>query len=282
MGQTTKLADLLNPQVLADYVDAKLINNIVFAPLATIDNTLVGNPGDTLTVPVYNYIGDAEDLTEASAISTVKLTYSAASVTVKEAGKGVEISDTAILSAYGDPIAEIGDQLLKSIASTQDVDFLTVMTSNAASTMTFTAQSSASTAAIGVQDISDALELFGEDIEGQKAVVISPKLYTKIRNVKDWAPASEVAAGALVRGAVGQIFGCDVMVSNRLRGVGTGLDENAFIVKPGALRLILKRNALAERDRDILRRVWVYTITKHYVPYLYNQSGLIKIVPKGE
>ena len=117
MGQTTKLADLLNPQVLADYVDAKLINNIVFAPLATIDNTLVGNPGDTLTVPVYNYIGDAEDLTEASAISTVKLTYSAASVTVKEAGKGVEISDTAILSAYGDPIAEIGDQLLKSIAS---------------------------------------------------------------------------------------------------------------------------------------------------------------------
>lgn len=137
MGQTTKLADLLNPQVLADYVDAKLINNIVFAPLATIDNTLVGNPGDTLTVPVYNYIGDAEDLTEASAISTVKLTYSAASVTVKEAGKGVEISDTAILSAYGDPIAEIGDQLLKSIASKQDVDFLGVMTSDAASTMTF-------------------------------------------------------------------------------------------------------------------------------------------------
>ena len=148
--------------------------------------------------------------------------------------------------------------------------------------MTFTAQASTSTAAIGVQDISDALELFGEDIEGQKAVVVSPKLYTKIRNVKDWAPASEFAAGALVRGSVGQIFGCDVMVSNRLRGVaGTGLDENAFIVKPGALRLILKRNALAERDRDILRRVWVYTITKHYVPYLYKQSGLIKIKPKA-
>ena len=278
MGQTTKLADLLNPQVLADYVDSKLIYNIVFAPLATIDNTLVGNPGDTLTVPVWNYIGDADDLTEASAISTVKLTASHASVTVKEAGKGVEISDTAILSAYGDPVGEIGDQLLKAIASKQDVDFLSVMTGNAASTMTFTAQASTSTAAIGVQDISDALELFGEDIEGQKAVVVSPKLYTKIRNVKDWAPAS----GALVRGSVGQIFGCDVMVSNRLRGVaGTGLDENAFIVKPGALRLILKRNALAERDRDILRRVWVYTITKHYVPYLYKQSGLIKIKPKA-
>ena len=281
MGQTTKLADLLNPQVLADYVDSKLIDNIVFAPLATIDDTLVGNPGDTLTVPVWNYIGDADDLTEASDISTVKLTASHASVTVKEAGKGVEISYTAILSAYGDPVGEIGSQLVKSIASKQDVDFLGVMTSNAASTMTFTAQASTSTAAIGVQDISDALELFGEDIEGQKAVVVSPKLYTKIRNVKDWAPASEFAAGALVRGAVGQIFGCDVMVSNRLKGVaGTGLDENAFIVKPGALRLILKRNALAEKDRDILRRVWVYTITKHYVPYLYNQSGLIKIKPK--
>ena len=117
MGQTTKLADLLNPQVLADYVDSKLIYNIVFAPLATIDDTLVGNPGDTLTVPVWNYIGDADDLVEASAISTVKLTGSHASVTVKEAGKGVEISDKAILSAYGDPVGEIGSQLVKSIAS---------------------------------------------------------------------------------------------------------------------------------------------------------------------
>lgn len=53
MGVTTKLANLIDPEVLADYIDVKLINNIVFAPLATVDTTLVGNPGDTIKFPAY-------------------------------------------------------------------------------------------------------------------------------------------------------------------------------------------------------------------------------------
>jgi hypothetical protein len=128
-----------------------------------------------------------------------------------------------------------------------------------------------------VLDISNSLEKFGEDIDGRKALIVSPRTYTKIRNTKDWAPASEFAANALVRGAVGQIFGCDIIVSNRLRQTAVA-GEKAFIVKPGALRLILKRDTLLEADRDILRRVNVFTATKHYVDYLYNAAGAIKIM----
>jgi hypothetical protein len=62
------------------------------------------------------------------------------------------------------------------------------------------------------------------------------------------------------------------MVSNRLRTSG-----NCYVVKPGALRLVLKRDTLLETDRDILRRVNVFTATKHYVTYLYNASGAIKL-----
>ena len=263
MGQTTKLANLIDPQVLADYVDVKLIDKIVFAPLAEVDTTLVGNPGDTIEFPAYTYIGAADDLTEGSAISTVSLNASTVSVRIKEAGKGVEITDTARLSAFGNPINEIGSQLVKSIADKTDVDFLATL-ATIGSTMT--------KAVSTVMDISDALELYGEDIEGQKALIVPPALYTGIRNTKDWCPASEFAAGSLVKGSVGRIFGCDIMVSNRLKTSG-----NAYIVKPGSLRLVLKRDALAERDRDILRRVTVFTITKHYVTYLYNAAGAIKL-----
>jgi N4-gp56 family major capsid protein len=185
-------------------------------------------------------------------------------VKVKEAGKGVEISDNAILSGYGDVIGEAGNQLVKSIADKVDIDFLATLNS-IASTMTV---SSVST----VLDISNALEKFGEDIDGQKSLLVPPALYTKIRNTKDWAPASEFAAGALVRGAVGQIFGCDIIVSNRLKTSG-----NSYIVKPGALRMIIKRDSLLETDRDILRRVNVITITKHYATYLYNAAKAIKL-----
>lgn len=264
MGETTKLANLIDPEVLADYIDKKLIDNIVFAPLAQVDTTLVGAPGDTVKFPSYAYIGAASDLTEASAISTVSLNASTVSVQIKEAGKGVEISDTAILSAYGDPVGEIASQLVKSMGDKVDIDFLGTLAS-IASAMTV---SSVST----VLDISNALELFGEDIDGQKALLVPPAMYTKIRNTKDWCPASEFAAGALIKGAVGRLFGCDIMVSNRLKTSG-----NSYIVKPGALRLILKRDTLLETDRDILRRVNVLTATKHYVTYLYNAAGAIKL-----
>jgi len=269
MGETTLRSYLIDPEVLANYVDVKLINNIVFAPLATVDTTLVGAPGSTIKFPSYAYIGTADDLTEASAISTVSLHASTVSVQIKEAGKGVEITDTAILAAYGNPVDEIGTQLVKSIADKVDTDWLTTL-SAIDSTMT--------KAVSTVMDISDALELFGEDIDGQKALVVPPSLYTMIRNTKDWAPASEFAANALVRGSVGQIFGCNVIVTNRLRGVaGTGLDEDAYIVKPGALRLFLKRDSLVETDRDILKRINVITITKHYAAYLYNAANAIKL-----
>ena len=273
MGETTKLGNLIDPEVLADYIDKKLIDAIRFAPLAEIDTTLVGRPGDILTMPYYTYISAASDLTEASAISTVSLNASTVSAQIVEIGKGVEISDTAMLSAYGDPVAEIAKQLVMSIADKVEIDLLTKM---AAQTAPMVYKNGSSSVALKVQDISDALELFGEDIDGQKAVLVSPKLYTAIRNTKDWCPASEYAAGALVRGAVGQIFGCDLFVTNRLRQ-SAAKDENAYIVKPGALRLIMKRDTMLEADRDILRRVNVYTATKHYVPYLYNASGLIKL-----
>lgn len=274
MGETTKLANLLDPQVVADYIDAKLIDNIVFAPLAEVDTTLVGAPGSILTFPAYSYISAASDLTEASSISTVSLNYTSASAQIKEIGKGVEISDTAILSAFGSPVDEIGMQLLKSIADKVDIDFLTVLSGIAAG---MTQSTAASTCAITVQDISNSLEKFGEDIDGQKALLVSPRTYTKIRNTKDWCPASEFAAGALIKGAVGQIFGCDIIVTNRLRQANIA-GETAYIVKPGALRLILKRDTKVEADRDILRRVNVYTATKHYVNYLYNASKAIKIL----
>ena len=167
------------------------------------------------------------------------------SVSIKEAVKGVEITDKAILAGFGDPVGEAVKQLRLSVADKVDIDFLTTLRT-IDSTMTYS--TGASTSAIAPGGITDALELFGEDIDGVKALVCSPRLYTEIRKSKDWLPASEIAADILIRGAVGETNGCQIIVSNRLRGNKTkaGKDEDAFIIKPGALRLILKRDTLVE------------------------------------
>lgn len=276
MGEITKLAQLFDPEVVGQKIDKKLINAIRFAPLAEVDTTLVGNPGDILTLPFFQYIGAADDLTEAVAISTVSLMASTVSVQIKETGKGIEISDTAVLSGYGDPIGEGVKQVQLSIADKLDTDMIAAL-AGAGSGRTYS--TGASTSAITPGGITDALELYGEDIDGVKALLCSPRLYKEIRKSKDWLPASQIAAELLIRGAVGETNGCQIIVSNRLRGDKTkaGKDENAYIVKPGALKVILKRNTMVEKDRDILKRTTVLTATKHYAAYLYDESKVIKL-----
>ena len=66
-NQTTKIADLINPEVMADMISAKVEKKILVAPFAKVDTSLVGVPGNTITVPKYGYIGDAEDIAEGVA-----------------------------------------------------------------------------------------------------------------------------------------------------------------------------------------------------------------------
>ena len=44
---TTKIADLINPEVMADMISAKIEKKLVVTPFAKIDTTLVGQPGNT-------------------------------------------------------------------------------------------------------------------------------------------------------------------------------------------------------------------------------------------
>ena len=265
---TTLLSNLVNPQVLSDMINAKLVDLMRFAPLATIDYTLQGAPGSAITLPTYSYIGDAEVLAENSELTPVALTASTVTATIHKIARGVEITDEALLSAYGSPEDEISKQLALALASKMDNEMLVVLNS-IASGMTQTPASST----VAPSDINAALEKFGEDIDmAEKVVVVSPALYTSLRTTTGWLPASEISANRLVKGSVGEAYGCQVIVSNKLTVSG-----NAFIVMPGALRYFLKRDTLIEQDRDILYFKNVYTASKHGVCYLYDASRAVKI-----
>ena len=85
----TKLQNLVNPQVMADIIAAELPKKIKMAPFATIDNTLVGVAGNTITIPKFAYIGEADDVAEGIAAGTTVLTATTSQATVKKAVKAV-------------------------------------------------------------------------------------------------------------------------------------------------------------------------------------------------
>lgn len=261
----TKLANLFNPQVVGDMINAKLVDAIRFAPLCKVDTTLVGRPGNTITLPSYAYIGDATNVGEGEDIPIAQLTESTVEATVAKAGRGVQITDEAMLSGYGDPQGEAVSQITIAIASKVDKDTLAVLE-------TIGSEMTHSASAFSADAVADALVKFGEDIEGEKVLLASPEEYAILRKADDWCPASEITANLIIRGAVGMVHGCQVVVSNKLRGKKT-----SYIVKPGALSLILKRDTLVETDRDIINKSNVLTADKHYVTYLYDASKAIKL-----
>jgi N4-gp56 family major capsid protein len=207
-------------------------------------------------------IGEAVDVAEGEAIPVEALATEMENVTVKKAGKGVRITDEAILSGYGDPLGQASKQLAKAIAAKVDTDVMACL-EGIGEEMTINKALSADT-------VSEALVKFGEDLDGKKILFISPAQLHTLKQDKTWLSVQELGREALVEGAIGQIHGCDVVISNRIT------DTN-FIVKPEALAIYMKRDVLMETDRDILAKTTVISADKYYTVHLNDESKAIKI-----
>ena len=100
----TTTNNLIIPEVVSSLIDGSLGDGVTLLPLAEQDDTLVGQPGDTLKFPVFSYIGKAAVVAENGQIIPGQLTASMKSVTVHKYAKAISISDEARLSGYGDPV----------------------------------------------------------------------------------------------------------------------------------------------------------------------------------
>lgn len=271
----TKLENLFNPQVVGDEIAVKLVNKIKFRPFAKISRTLQGRPGNTVTRYKWAYIGDAVEFTEGNDISYGELTQSTVNVTVKKAGRGVKLTDEAVLSGQGNPRAEAVKQITMAIAQKIDNDCKTAL-DGIASQMTV----GDGTAALGASLVQDALAKFGEDIDGLKAVLVSPLQVKDIRNDANFIPASEIKAEMMISGSLGQILGCDIVVSNKV--VGNGGNYINYLLKGQPLNIEVKRDIMAETDRDIDKKITKLNADEHYVVYLDEEQNAVKIVSKNE
>ena len=270
----TTLANLVNPEVMAQMISAGLPKKIKFSKIAKIDNTLVARAGNTITVPKYAYIGDAEDVAEGVAMGTVVLTASTTTATVKKAGKAVEITDEALLSGYGDPAGEANAQLLMSIASKVDNDCLDAL---ACATLI-----KESTEAISYDGIVDAVDLFEEesDTPTKKIMFVSPKQVTQIRKLEDFKDINKYPLQTVMTGAIGEIAGCEVVPSKKIvANDGKYACPIVMVALEGeeapALTIYLKRNVEVEADRDILKKTTVTSADEHYVAVLSNDAKVV-------
>lgn len=269
MANVTMLANLVNTEVLSDLIANGLEEAIKFAPLATVDSSLVGQAGDTVKLPKYAYIGDAVDVAEGEAIGITQLSASSVNVTVKKAAKGVELTDEAVLSGYGDPLGQAAAQLQYSIAQKVDSDCVAAL-EGIGEAMTHDGSASA----INPDAVADALTRFGEHADGEKVLLIAPAQLAALRKDDSYLNASDLGTAVMMEGTVGSVHGCQIVLSDKIT-VGDDGSYHNFIVKPGALAIFLKRDTLVETDRNIVNKTTTATVDKHYAVYLADESKAI-------
>lgn len=264
MANETKSTHLIIPEVLADMVQVKLEKKVRFTPLAIVDTTLVGKPGDTITVPAYDYIGEATDLTEGESVDITQMSTTKKTMKVKQTAKAVEITDYALEVGFDDALAEAANQLALSIADKQDNDMVTAIKG---ATLNVTA-----TGGLTVDNLELAIAKF-EDEDGEPMVLLAnPKNALVLQaDARKKLLNTEVGATSLINGAFARVLNAEVIRTKRLE------DNEAYLVKVGALRLIKKRDLQIEKDRDILKFSTVISTNAIYGTYLYDAKKVVKI-----
>lgn len=283
----TVLGNLINPEVMTDMISATLPKKIKFSRIAGVDTTLEGREGDTVTIPKYAYIGNAEDVAEGVALRTVSLTATTTKVTVKKAGKATEISDEAILSAHGDTVGESVNQLAMAVASKIDDDCVKALN-------TATLKYDGSAGAISYEGIVKAIDLLEDesDTPVSKVIFVHPKQVTQLRLDADFRDLNKYPMPVIMTGAIGSIAGAQVIVSKRVTTDESGNYVNPIVVvdtadpneattadkfatSSPALTIYLKRAVNVETDRDILKSTNVIKTDEHYVVALTNDSKVV-------
>lgn len=274
MAVTVK-SNLVVPEVFANIVEGEFLTKAKLLKFAKVYNDLQGKPGDTIHFPRWGTLSEATDLTEAQAMTTEVLSASSTTAMIKEIGKAVEISDTAILTAIGDPIAEAARQLAAVMALKVDTDIKAELES------TTNVVDHSADGVLRYEYIVEALAKFGENYDDVVALVVHSKQASDLLKDSNFINASAFGQPVMVAGyqAIGKIAGIPVVISDRVSVVsGTPNTYVALLLRREPVAVAYKRELKIEQDRDILKRTTVIAATMHYAVKLLDANRVVKII----
>ena len=278
--EMTKLTDLIDPEVMADMVDAKVEKGITVLPYATLDNTLVGRAGSTITIPRFVWDGEAEEVGEGEEIPIRKLGTESAEYKVKKIGIGADITDESILSGHGNPVGQATTSMAQSILAKLDEDAHVELLK---SKNIFNANDE-----VSYNHVVDAIGLFQAEGVIDMIMLVNPDIVTSLRKDSNFIDRTKYGNQVMMNGEIGMIGNARIVPSRRFAGVG-GFHYSAIILTNdpmhnddlAALTYVLKRNTNIEVDRQSRKRTTEITGDQMYVVALTNESKVVVLKTTG-
>lgn len=276
----THLSDIINPQVMGDMIEAKIPHMLKFTQFAKVDTTLVGVPGDTKTVPSWNFVGAAEDVAEGAEITTKKLTAASTTFTIKKAMQSVGITQEAINSGLGDPVGQAETQLAKAIALKVEADVL-------AAALTGSQAYDGSASVIKYAGIVDAVGVLEEEEITDKVMFVNPAQITALRKDSDFLSADKYQGGVMVSGEIGMIAGVRIVPSKQIvaqdgkyvcpliKLEAASTDTEYAETELPAVTIFLKKDTQVDPEWFPKKQTHDITVSKYYGVALTNAAKVV-------
>lgn len=269
----THFADMLDPQVLAPMIGAQLQKLNVFTSIAPVDTTLEGRPGDTITIPKYEYTGTAKEYAEGEQINFDSLKYTTQQAKIKKIVSAYSISDEAAFIPYGDPRTEAARQMAMALATYVDDDVL-----NTAKGAPLQVSGATPDTPDFVDSLEDTFANASNAVEGatypqQGVLYVSYKDAAALRKKagEDWTRASQLGDSILINGAFGELLGWEIVRTAKLE------KGQALAVKPGAMKTYLKRAPQVYSWYDGDHQINKASTTEYLATAIYNDALLATV-----
>ena len=267
--------NIIVPEVYAELVNEKVVGNVIVAQACEVLGDLKGKVGETLTMPKWAYIGDAEDIVVGTAMEVSKMKQTSTTATIKMiAAPAIAVNDYDDAVGLGNALNNASKQQGISIARKYDTDAIdearkTVLQYKIANKDTVT-----------FDEMNSILGLYGDDCNADdfSFIAIHSKFVPSFLKMDGFVDATKTftqeGSGIQLNNVLGYFRGIAVVVSDRLYDTA---NQEGFIlaIKKESIGLIPKETPFTEVERDASTRTNNIFTSQYYAMALINDAGVV-------
>lgn len=279
----TAIADIINPEVLADQIEAKFPDELVLGRTNLVEVNAdfpLGTPGTQFKMPFWKRINGFGALTEGTAMTTNKVAADAEYAIVQRAGNAYEVYDTAQLVTSADPVGEIARQIARRAAEYVDASLVTKMDNTPNSTDISGTGAGTMTVDGLITALITALGDNYSKLISNGALIMHSKVYGDLLKLGVIQNQYQSGMDVLRSGNIPTLLGLPILLSDRVTSavVSSVTYYNTYVVGPGSLALFYQRGVQVEFDRDILKSSDVIAATVHFATHLHGYDDATSAV----
>lgn len=267
--------NVIVPEVYASLVREKIAGKCKVAQFLVNLGDLHGKVGETLTMPKWAYIGDAEDWDVNTPMDKTQMKQTSTQATIKAiAAPAVEVADYDDAVELGNAIEEAASQQALGVARKYDTDAIECALQSPLKYQL------AEKNKVTQDELIAMLGLYGDDRDSADfdAIVVhstfAPSFYEMPMFVKRDMTMAVDGNGVAVNGCIGYFLNIPVVLSNNLYDA-TNQEGFILMMKKEAISIIPKENPHAEPERNVsLRRTTIY-LSQFYAMALTDDEAIV-------